>query len=207
MSDVQTETRTERQKIVYASEGTGPLLERDYSAVIEGSGCTPEALATAVRERFVRYAPSETACFRRADDEPGPLEVGDELRIRIALLGDCRVRVVHVDSRSVTLRTLKGHPEAGRITFGASRDEKGRPVFRILSRTRAGGFTSYLGYLLLGKQMQARCWIKFIDRVVADCGGRIAGGRIVVRTRKLAEDDAGDRFGGCDSPTFACGPG
>ena len=195
----------EDQAIVYASEGTGPLLERDYRVVVEGTGLTPETLVKALRERFEKFAPTETACFRRAGKEPGPLDVGDELDIKIALLGDCRVRVAHVDTLGITLRTLKGHPEAGRITFGALRDEKGRTVFRILSRTRASGLTSYLGYLVLGKQMQSRCWIRFIDRIVADSGGRVAGGRVQVRTRKVTED-ATDCTG-CDSPTFACGTG
>jgi hypothetical protein len=199
-----SETATEDCQVVYANEGTGPLLERDYTAVVEGTGVTPEALVKAVRERFERFAPTETACFRRSDREPGPLDVGDEMDIKIALLGDCRVRVVHVDEHGVTLRTLKGHPEAGRITFAGFRDEKGRPVFRIRSRTRASGVTSYLGYMLLGKQMQSRCWIRFIDRVVADSGGRIAGGRIQVRTRKVGEE-AADCRGACDAPTFACG--
>ena len=201
MGDVQTET--EVLEIVYATAGTGPLLERVYTAVIEGTGITPESLARSVRERFETFAPTETACFRRACKEPGPLDVGDELDIKIALLGNCRVRVVHVDPRSVTLRTLKGHPEAGRISFGALRDGKGRPAFRIVSRTRASGLKSYLGYLVLGKQMQSRCWIRFIDRVAADSGGRVAGGRIRVRTREAVED-AGDR-GECDTPTLDCG--
>jgi len=200
-----TETATEDRQGVYASEGTGPLLERDYSAVVEGMGVTPETLVRALRERFERFAPSETACFRRSDREPGPLDVGDEMDIKIALLGDCRIRVVHADTLGVTLRTLKGHPEAGRITFGAFRDEKGRPVFRILSRTRASGLTSYLGYMVLGKQMQSRCWIRFIDRVITDCGGRVAGGRVQVRTRKVSEE-AADRQGS-ETPTFACGTG
>lgn len=198
-------TATEACQVVYASEGTGPLLERVYMAVVEGTGITPEVLARAVRERFERFAPSETACFRRPDREPGPLDVGDEMAIKIALLGDCRVRVVHVDERSVTLRTLKGHPEAGRITFGAYRDDKGRPAFRILSRTRASGLTSYLGYLVLGKQMQSRCWIRFVDRVVTDCGGRVAGGRVRVRTRKVGAEPADAP--GADAPTFACAAG
>ncbi len=195
-----TAIETTDLEIVYASEGTGPLLERDYTAVVEGNGVTPETLVKAVRERFERFAPAETACFRREGCEPGPLDVGDVMEIKIALLGKCRVRVVHVDDHGVTLRTLKGHPEAGRITFGAFRDEKGRPVFRILSRTRASGLSSYLGYFVLGKQMQSRCWIKFIDKIAQDCGGRIASGRIKVRTGKVVDGD-GD-CPGCHAPTY-----
>jgi Domain of unknown function (DUF1990) len=201
MASVQAEAEKEVREIVCAVHGCGPLLERDYFAAIEGASCTPEQVGAMIRDRFEEFAPPETAVFRRAGADKVPLEVDDELEIRIALLGHCRVRIVHADARSLTMRTLKGHPEAGRITFGASRDAEGRLTFRILSRTRASGLTNYLGFLLMGKQMQARCWIRFIDRVAEDCGGRIVG-RIRVRTRKDAEDpaDRGER----DTPTFVC---
>ncbi|HEX8202599.1 MAG TPA: hypothetical protein VF590_19125, partial [Isosphaeraceae bacterium] len=93
-------------------------------------------------------------------------------------------------------------PEAGRITFGADRDEQGRLRFRIRSRTRASGVMNYVGYLLMGKQMQSRCWIRFIDKVAEACGGRIVG-RVRVRTRKAAEEP-GDRDV-LEAPTFSCG--
>jgi len=209
-TQVDQETKSEAQAVVCAAAGAGPLLERDYSAAIEGASCTPEQIGAMLRERFEEFAPSETAVFRREGDPKAPLGVGDEMEIRIALRGRCKVRVVHVDARSLTLRTLKGHPEAGRITFGAGRDPEGRPTFRILSRTRASGLLNYLGYLFLGKQLQSRCWIRFIDRVALACGGKVAG-RIRVRTRKVV-DEAADRAEsegepGHDTPTFVCGGG
>jgi Domain of unknown function (DUF1990) len=199
--DVLQQAEEEALEFVSAAQGTGPLLERDYSAVIEGASCTPEQVAMMIREHFEEFAPPETAVFQRAGDKRTPLEVGDEMEIRVALRGQCKVRVVHFDDRSLTLRTLKGHPEAGRITFGAGRDEQGRLTFRILSRTRASGLLNYLGYLLLGKQLQARCWIRFIDRVAGACGGRIPG-RIRVRTRKVGEERADCEI--LDEPCFNC---
>jgi len=152
-----------------------------------------------LRERFVEFAPAETAAFDRADRHTGPLGVGDELDIRIALAGQCRVRVIHYDEQSLTLRTLCGHPEAGRITFGADRDERGRLIFRIRSRARSRGLLQYFGFFVLGKQMQGRCWIRFIRRVAEVCGGRIEG-HIHVSSRKV-DEDPGDRAG-ADAPTF-----
>lgn len=187
---------------VPAAAGAGPLLERDYSAAIVGTRFSPEQMGALIREHFVEFAPPETASFRCEGDEKRPLEVGDEMNIRITLRGHCKVRVVHHDTRSMTLCTLEGHPEAGRISFGACRDADGRLMFRILSRTRASGMLNYLGYLFIGKQMQSRCWIRFIDRVASKCGGRVDG-RIRVRTRKVAEEP-GDRDE-CDTPTFSCG--
>jgi hypothetical protein len=187
---------------VCAADGTGPLLKRDYFADIEGASCTPEEVATMIRSQFERFAPPETAVFERTEDHPR-LELGDELEIRIALRGPCRVRVIHFDDQSLTLRTLSGHPEAGRITFGAGRDDRGRLTFRIGSRTRASGLFNYLGYLLIGKQLQARCWIRFIDRVAEACGGRIAG-RIRVRTERIEEEPAD--CPGHDEPVFRFDP-
>jgi hypothetical protein len=204
MADAGIEVEKEIEEIVCATQGAGPLLERDYSATIEGASCTPEQVGAMIRGRFEEFAPPETAVFRRTGGDTTPLDVGDEMEIRIALRGRCKVRVIHIGACSLTMRTLKGHPEAGRITFGAGRDERGRLTFRILSRTRASGLLNYLGFLVMGKQLQARCWIRFIDRVAASCGGRVAG-RIRVRTRKVAEQP-GDR-GEADTPTFTCGEG
>jgi hypothetical protein len=196
---------SELRKIAYARAGAGPLLERDYLGVITDTRCEPEDLARRVREQFAALAPPETAHFQHPEGRRGePLEVGDELKIRIGGLFPCCVRVVAVDRLSLTLRTLAGHPEAGRITFGAGRDDQGRLTFRIRSRARAGGLLHYLGFFLLGRAMQARCWIRFIRKLAHDCGGRLAG-PIQVRTDRVAEEPAD--CGGPDLPTFTCGGG
>jgi Domain of unknown function (DUF1990) len=202
MSVVPSETGV--LEVVSAEDGRGPLLERDYFAAIDGTTTTPEQVAAWLRDRFEEFAPPETATFRRDGGDRKPLEVGDEMAIRLALRGGCKVRVVHLDRCGLTLRTLKGHPEAGRITFGAGRDEQGRLTFRINSRTRAAGVMDYLGFLGLGKQLQARCWIRFIDRVAAACGGKVVG-RIRVRTCKVAEEPGDHK--GTDAPTFPCDGG
>lgn len=193
--------KSELRNIAYATAGAGPLLERDYFGVIEGSEWTPEHLAAQVREHFVDFAPPETAAFQRPDGEGAPLKVGDEMEIRISGVLPCKVRVVHADGRSLTLRTLDGHPEAGRITFGAAKDEQGRLAFRIRSRARAGGLLHYLGFLLMGRVMQGRCWIRFIGRVAEASGGRLSG-PIRVCTNRV-EDEPAD-CGAPDLPTFCC---
>lgn len=183
-----------------ASDGVGPLFQRDYSAVIAGSSMSPEQVGKLLRERFVEFCPPETARFDRPDRSTDQLEPGDEIDICIALAGRCQVRVIHADEHSLTLRTLRGHPEAGRISFGARHDDRGRLEFRIRSRARSSGLLPYLGFHVLGKQMQARCWIRFIQRVAEACGGRIEG-RIRVKTRRVDEEPS-DQLGG-DVPTFA----
>ena len=187
-------------EVVDATEGFGPLLEREYVAEVVEARKSAEEVGRMLRERFPEFAPTETAVFECSGDSP-LLEVGDEMEINITLRGRCRVRIVHHDERSLTLRTLKGHPEAGRITFGADCGDDGRLTLKILSRTRASGIGNFVGYLLLGKQLQSRCWIKFLDRLATATGGRVEG-RIRVRTRPVPEVPA-DRKG-VDEPTFSC---
>jgi len=193
--------KSELKEIAYAATGSGPLLQRDYFGVIEGSQWTPEKLAEEVRTHFVDFAPKETAAFECPGREGKALKVDDELKIHISGIFPCKVRVVHCDDRSLTLRTLDGHPEAGRITFGAGRDEQGRLTFRIRSRARAGGLLHYIGFLLLGRTMQGRCWIRFIGRAAEAGGGRLVG-PVHVRTERVEEEPAD--CGKPDMPTFPC---
>lgn len=169
-----TSIASEFRDVIYAAAGAGPLLQRDYGAVIESGPCSPEDLARLLRERFVEFGPRETAAFERSGGS-GPLKVGDEMAIRIGGVMPCRVRVVQADDLVLTLRTLCGHPEAGRISFKAGRDDQGRLTFHIRSRARSGGLLHYLGFLVLGRTMQARCWIRFIGRLAETCGGRLSG--------------------------------
>jgi hypothetical protein len=199
-----TETApAEQSDVQYAVEGSGPLLQRDYWAALRGVDRTPEEVADVLRRRFVEFAPPETAAFRCNAQTGQPLKPGDEMEIRITLLGRCDVRVVHEDACSLTLRTLKGHPEAGRITFAAYR-EGDRLMFRIRSRTRQASLFHYLGYLVMGKQLQSRCWIKFIWRLAEILGGTVDGS-VHVKTQTVKDRPAD--WGAADTPTFACGGG
>ncbi len=185
---------------IHASKGFGPLLQRNYRAIIEGTEASPENLIELIKTRFEAFAPERTACFTRVDGSSGPLDLGREMNICIRLVGGCRVRVVHMDRLSLTLRTLAGHPEAGRITFASGRDEQGRLLLQIRSRTRASGLVSYFGFLFLGKQMQAKTWIRYLWNVAEAAGGRVRGS-VNVRTIKVVEREADGE--GHDDPTVA----
>ncbi|MBW3623913.1 MAG: DUF1990 domain-containing protein [Armatimonadetes bacterium] len=188
------------QEVVPATDGAGPLLQRDYWAVIEGTRCTPEELFRLVVEDFPAFAPGEIACFNYfPDGSAGPLDLDMEMAIEIRHAGICHVRVVHKDDRSLTLRTLDGHPEAGRITFGAYYDRTGRLKFRIRSRARSSDPLRYVGYQLFGKGMQTLTWVTFVERVAKASGGWIHG-EVHVETNEVT-DTLADQ-GELDTPTF-----
>ena len=178
-----------------AEHGKGPLLQRDYWAKLHGTRLRPSQIAAELKRHFASYAPPHLAAF--APKAPRELCVGDEMDIHIAGAGDCCVRVVHCDAQSVTLATVKGHPEAGRITFGAYRDPDDSVIFHIRSRARSDSVLRRLGFVLLGEAMQTNTWTDFVSRVAALCGGEVAGG-VHVETKAIDDEDDGP----IDRPTY-----
>ena len=170
-----------------ARSGAGEHLERDYWAVIGDCVQRPRELIGAVRERFVEFAPAELASFRRLGMNSGPLALGEELEVRIAAAGSCLVRVVHTDEQSFTLATLRGHPEAGRITFGAYCNARDDVVFHIRSRARSGSRLLYAAFLAAGEAMQTNTWTDFIVAVAQTFGSGVVG-CIHSETRKAPDE-------------------
>jgi hypothetical protein len=163
------------RNVMPASQGAGPLLQRDYWAVVEASRLRPSEVAALVAREFEAFAPEELVRFARTCEPGRALAVGDELDIEIRMAGECGVRVVHTDACSLTLATLEGHPEAGRITFGAYRNEQGDVVFHIRSRARASDRARYLGFLMMGEAMQTNTWVDFTNAVANRAGTGVRG--------------------------------
>lgn len=183
-----------------AGGGVGPLLQRDYWAVLRQCRGTAAEVARAVAERFWQYPPPDLVRFERVDGTTNPLLPGDVMEVDIRMAGACHVRVVYRDDLSLTLATLDGHPEAGRITFGAYPNARGEMVFHIRSRARASSRDRQLGFLTAGEPMQTLTWTGFIDRLAASVG---AGVRDVIHadTQDVAET-AEDRCAEGMKPTF-----
>ena len=187
--------------LVVASDGSGPLLQRDYWAVIAGCRLAPSELAELVAANFATFAPEALVHFRPSGETTAaqPLSVGDELDVSIRLAGSCRVRVVHRDRNSLTLGTVEGHPEAGRITFGAYRNDGGDVVFHIRSRARASSELRWAGFVAAGEPMQTTTWTDFIDRLAHTAGDGVAG---VIHAETCEIDDETDDPATAHSPTF-----
>ncbi len=176
----------EASELSVARTGFGPLLQRDYWGVIRACRLGPSQVMAVVERHFERFVPEELVVFRRARAGPR-LEPGDRLDLRIAGAGAAAVAVVHKDAQSLTLATLRGHPEAGRITFGAYRNRRGDVVFHIRSRARSSSRLRLLGFLGAGEPMQTRSWVDFVNRVAALTGGGVLGW-IHAETRRLQDE-------------------
>ena len=188
-----------REGLAPASGGVGPLVQRDYWCVIDRCAMRPPELLAFVRRRFPELPPEEFAAFEPSGGDGAPLEVGDELRISIPGAGRVAVRVVHLDTNSLTVGTLQGHPIAGRITFGAYPNDRDDVIFHIRSRSRASSRLHYLGHLTVGDPMQSTTWTDFLDRLAHTVGEGVVG--VIHEDEKEIQDD-GDPDVSAISPTF-----
>lgn len=199
MENASEEMTEESLSVLPATEGTGPLFQRDYWMVLEGTRLDPPGLIKKVMEEFPRLSPEGLASFCFKEGTACPVGLETILDINILAAGACQVQMVRIEAQSFTMRTLEGHPEAGRITMGAYWDEHGRLVFRIRSRARASDPLRYVGFQFFGKELQTRIWFGFMKRLAEACGGWIQGDlheETVEATDTLADE------AGLDTPTF-----
>ncbi|QRK05057.1 DUF1990 family protein [Archangium violaceum] len=185
--------------LLSAVDGAGPLLQRDYWALIDHCRCSPSELMELVSARFAEFAPEELVVFTPENERNRLLETGDELRVRIRGAGTFHVRIIHRDRQSLTLATLPGHPEAGRITFGAYRNERGDVIFHIRSRARSGSRVKYLGFRTGGEAMQTNTWADFVNTVALTVGEGVIGFIHAETTVMKKEHESADDVRG---PTF-----
>ena len=181
-----------------AEAGAGALLQRDYWAVIDACSQAPRAIMADLRRRFCEFAPPELVQFTRSRKNDAPLDVGDELEVSIRMAAECRVRLVCRSERSFTLATLSGHPEAGRITFGAYRHDSGAVIFHIRSRSRSGSVVYSAGFFAIGEAMQTNTWAEFVANVAQTYGIGVLG-ELHVDTQCV---DATAEDGHACNPTF-----
>ena len=181
--------------IVPASDGAGPLLQRDYWAVFDRCPLSPQEVMTHLKAHFCELPPPALVEFVA----PGGLGCDAELDIVIRPGQQCRVRVIHEDPQSLTLGTLEGHPEAGRITFGAYRNPQEAVIVHIRSRARSSTTAKLIGFFALGEAMQTNTWTDFINTLATSLGVRIDGPIHADTTRV---DELPDDCAPVTAPTF-----
>lgn len=180
-----------------SDDGSGPLLQRDYWGVIRNCRGTPAEAIDALAAHLWDLGAPELVSFRRVDGTCEPLQTGDELDVTIHFAGTFGIRILHRDEQSLTIGTREGHPEAGKVTMGAYRNERGDVVFHIRSRARSGSALQYAGFLAGGEPMQTNTWTELVNRLAAAVGDGIIGW-IRASTREVEPEPDEDR----DKPTF-----
>ena len=152
-------------------------------------------LMASVKQHFCELPPAALVGF----DAPDGVSRGARLDIVIVPAQHCAVRVIHESPQSLTLGTLDGHPEAGRITFGAYRNPAGDVIFHIRSRARSTTAMKRIGFLASGEAMQTNTWTDFIRNVAALAGASIAG---AIHADTAAAEEAPEDDEPLRAPTF-----
>lgn len=183
------------EELLPATRGAGPLLQRDYWAVMDGASCTPSDLMRLVTDHFCELPPINLVQFAA----PHGVAVGSQIDIHIVPAQDCAVRVIHRSDQSITLGTMEGHPEAGRITFGAYTNPEGELIFHIRSRARSTTLAKRLGFMAIGEAMQTSTWTDFIRHTAALAGATI---RDVIHADTQTVEELADDDEPLQRPTF-----
>ena len=176
-------------------EGAGPLLQRDYWAVLSGCSKRPSEVIAWVKDHFCELPPSALVEFTA----PQGLARDAIVDILIKPGQHCRVCVIHDDAQSLTLGTLTGHPESGRITFGAYRNPNDEVVFHIRSRARSSDRSRFLGFVAVGEAMQTDTWTDFITNTAQGVGATIAD---AIRAETVHVDDVPEDSDPEGKPTY-----
>ncbi|HZB06329.1 MAG TPA: DUF1990 family protein [Thermoleophilaceae bacterium] len=168
------------------SGGYGPAFHRRYRIEIGRALLDANELMSIVINDPNVACPLEIARFER--EKTGPIEAGDQLRVRLPGAWNGPVRVTHVSGRSFRLATLRGHMEAGEIEFRARDAEDGKLVFEIESWARSGDrvFDFLYDRLGIARELQLDMWAFFLERVAQISGGSAENG-IEVYTGRCVE--------------------
>jgi uncharacterized protein DUF1990 len=165
--------------------GVGPLFHRRYSVLVVGSRLSAAELMSEVKKNLNQAAPSEVAVFSKTRGDDDTVRAGDEYVVRMPGPWNGPVRVVEDTDTSFRLATLRGHLEAGQITFSAQ-PEGDSLRFTIESWSRSGDRLAHLLYdrLRFAKEIQLNMWTHFCLRTARIAGGRVRGG-VTIRTRRF----------------------
>jgi hypothetical protein len=172
--DLERDLPGDPETLQRPSAGVGPLYHRTYEIAFTDGVSSPSQLVAALRQDPNVASPVEVSSFERDPSRRGePLQVGEELVVRLPGPWNGPVRVVETGEDHFRLATLQGHMEAGEIGFSAGVNERGWIVFRIDSWARCGDRLFHLLYhrLPLAREMQLHMWSHFCEQVAKLAGG------------------------------------
>jgi uncharacterized protein (UPF0548 family) len=161
------------------THGAGPLFVRSYQVDIAHPEFDRETLMARIIADIDDYSPGELAQFEKTRGEASRMAVGDEYFVHIVGPWDGPVRVIDVTPTSFSFVTLRGHLEAGEISFSLLEHPEDNDAirFRIQSWARSSNRITDLFYRTLGvsRFAQTTMWSTFCQRVVEASGGEQMG--------------------------------
>lgn len=153
-------------------EGIGRVVHRVYSATIEAPRLTAERLLSIIAADPNVIAPTEVLRFEKYRGQPGRLEEGDKLLIRMAGPWNAPVEVTRRWEEGIRLATGRRHPQLGQVELRA-RDEHGAIAVEIQTRERAAGIAFHvLRRVRLIQRMQSYTWSEMLQNAAQLAGGR-----------------------------------
>ncbi|MDI1319846.1 MAG: DUF1990 family protein, partial [bacterium] len=161
--------------------GYGDIYSRIYTASLTTS-ISAEVILNAVKSNINNFSTDQTP-LSIASTPFTPLS-GSSLRIQLGNLYqvtgmngfvNTAVAVTGISENSFTFSTLKGHPEAGSITFTVMQSGENTVTFDIHSIAQSANAGYAIGYqngiLDLGYNAQTQVWMNFLNNVIKYSGG------------------------------------
>lgn len=154
-----------------SEEGVGPEVHRLYSATIPTPKLSARRLLQIIGADPNVIAPSEVLRFQKTRGEPGRLEEGDELLIRMAGPWNAPVKVTRRWNEGFRLTATRGHPQIGQVEIRV-RDRDGGLSAEIQTRERAAGVRFHLlQRIKLVQRMQSYTWGEMLQNAAQLAGG------------------------------------
>jgi hypothetical protein len=155
-----------------ATRGVGPVVHRLYSATIRAPKLSAERLLAIIAADPNVIAPSEVLRFEKVTGEPGRLEEGDEILIRMAGPWNAPVTVTRRSSEGFRLASLRGHPQLGEVELRVT-DQGCDIAMQIQTRERAAGVVfRALQRIGLIRRMQSYTWAEMLENATQLAGAR-----------------------------------
>jgi hypothetical protein len=164
-----------------SEQGVGKVVHRLYSATIRTPQLPAARLLAIIATDPNVIAPSEVLRFEKTSGQPGRLEEGDELLIRMAGPWNAPVKVTRRWEEGFRFAATGGHPQLGQVEL-RTRDDDGDIAIEVQTRERAAGVTFHvLQRITLIQRMQNYTWGEMLQNAAQLAGGRRLE-RITVRS-------------------------
>ncbi|WP_185974353.1 RHS repeat domain-containing protein [Litoribacter populi] len=197
-------TNPENKKPVFLREGWGDVQKQNYQLTVQGMGKGIDEFYKDFSKDPTQFLNNDRAAFKIAyQQNEGGISKGDVLAIKIAAPAMNEVSVIvksiiqNDGGFSVTFQTLKGHVEAGEITFTGTQKED-EINFDISSETRLNNWFIYKSAEGKARKEQKASWMQVLGTVSDYLGGNVVEKFGHSSTFEYSEPDWKDNYKGSE---------